>query len=75
MFTALVSTLTDTEIAADIATCRAVLKAGAVNGITLDSDGEDTYRDWLADLEEERQIRLDALSDAEQTRIEYGEAA
>ncbi len=58
MFTAKISTLTDSEIAADIATCRAVLKAGSVNGITLDGDSEGTYRDWLADLAEEQNIRL-----------------
>lgn len=58
MFTAMISTLTDTEIAADIATCRAVLEAGHVNGITLDSDSEGTYRDWLADLIDEQNIRL-----------------
>lgn len=57
MFTAKISTLTDSEIAADIATCRAVLKAGSVNGYPLDSDSEDTYRDWLAGLVEEQNIR------------------
>ena len=57
MFTALISSLTDAEIAADISTCRAVLKAGEVNGIPLDSDCEADYRGWLADLVEEQNIR------------------
>lgn len=57
MFTALISTLTDTEIAADIATCRAVLASGSVNGITLDSDSEGYYRDWLECAEDEMRIR------------------
>lgn len=60
MFHTLISDLTDAEIAADISTCRAVLKAGEVNGIPLDSDCEADYRGWLADLVEEQNTRADA---------------
>ena len=57
MITTPVSQLTDAEIAADIATCRTILKDGEVNGIPLDGDCEGIYRDWLSDLEEEQTIR------------------
>lgn len=57
MFTTSVSSLTDAEIAADIATCEAILCAGHVNGFYLDSDCEADYRGWLADLREEQNIR------------------
>ncbi len=59
MFTSRISTLTDAEIAADIATCRTILSAGHVNGILLDSDSETYYRDWLECAEEEQTIRID----------------
>lgn len=70
MFHTLISSLTDAEIAADISTCRAVLKAGEVNGYPLDSDCEAVYRDRLADLLEEREIRCDNLAVATLTSID-----
>ncbi len=78
MFTTAISTLTDAEIAADIATCRTILRTGHVNGILLDGDSEGYYRGWLECAEEEQTIRADDLSDAMQTRIdptEYERAA
>ena len=59
MNTAKISTLTDDEIAADIATCRTVLATGHVNGILLDGDSEQYYRDWLECAEEEVATRID----------------
>ncbi len=64
MFTATISTLTDAEIAADIATCRTVLRTGHVNGILLDSDAETYYRDWLECAEEEQRTRSEPIDDA-----------
>lgn len=60
MFHTLISDLTDAEIAADIATCEAVLRTGEVNGFYLDSDCEADYRGWLEDLCEERNTRSNA---------------
>ena len=57
MFHTLISSLTDAEIAADIATCEAILHDCRVNGFTLDSECEAIYRDRLADLREEQNIR------------------
>lgn len=63
MFTSKISTLTNAELAADIATCRTVLSTGHVNGVLLDGDTETYYRDWLECAEEEWEIRAEAASE------------
>ena len=57
MFTTLITSLTSAEIAADIHTCETILRTGHVNGIYLDSECEAYYRDRLAELQEEQNIR------------------
>lgn len=60
MFHDPIRTLTDAEIAADIATLRTILASGRINGMLMDWDTEEEMRAYLADYEEERETRAEA---------------
>jgi len=57
MFHTLISSLTDAEIAADIATLRQIIASGCINGIPMDWDTEAVMLAYLTDYEDERNIR------------------
>jgi len=81
-FTTRTGDYTDSELRADLALCRKVLREGYVNGYPLDSETEVEWRDWLSDFEGEIEMReeerapieappfTDAQIDAAQERME-----
>lgn len=66
-------TLTDAELAADIATLRKIVSTGQINGIYMDWDTDDDMKGCLSDYEEEQTLR--AERDAERVAEEQREAA
>lgn len=65
-FTTRTGEYTDSELRADIALCRKVIRDGECNGHPLDSETEVEWRDWLSDFEVEAEMReeLEAAMDA-----------
>lgn len=59
-FTTRTENYTDSELRADLALCRKVLRDGYFNGFPLDSETEVEWRDWLSDFEVEADIRTEA---------------